>query len=457
MIIPVKLRNFWKSSREIVKFDPYLWFLLCLIALFFGLEFIHHFNPLAISPFESIMRLAGRDVLFSVTCLSGAIAVLCVLPIDIRERLCLVGSCFICEIVYMQWNWGAYSLIGHLALLGPISMLFCLIILIVYLVRFALLDKITAWVVVDIMSFAVAMPLLYAIYSSFSQDSAIYDLLLLKADSLWGFQPSFLFTRLLKCHVLVVTLMLSVYFYLPLWMMGAQIVCYTRDYSNKFIPIVRTPGIPAFTFVAVAVFGILGNYYLPAVGPSELFDSSVFPFGICPEIPLRSCKPLYSSALAGRSCIPCLGLTFVLCAYYTLYNIQPFWRHGWFILSILTAASAFSIGGHWATDLLVVPPFAAFCLGLTWHRVPGKKRWLITGACGLATFLMLWLLKTHLSWCVAHPALYWLLWIIIDTSAIAGINYMRELARVHEYELAQSRQPYRFGRVPKEDEEEEER
>ena len=456
MIIPVKLRNFWKTACETAKFDPYLWLLLCLILLTGGLQLMHHYNPLVISPFHSIMRLAGRDVLFSVICLSSSVAALCLMPVDIKERLCLVGSCAICEIVYIQWRWEVYSFIGHAAYIGLLSMVFCLIIMLVYLIRFALLDKITAWVVVDVMAFTTAVPVLYAIYAAMSHDSLVYDLMLMKADGLWGFQPSFFFTRWLSSHVLAVTLMISVYFYMPLWIMGAQIVCYTRDHLDNFIPMMRAPGIPALTYLTVGVFGVIANHYLPAVGPAAFLGENIFPLGVCPDVSLFSLKAVYCSSDVPRSCIPCFNLAFVLCAYFSLYNLQSFWKEVWLILSILTAACAFSIGGHWAVDLLVTPPFVAFCLGLSWYRVPGKKRWLITAGAGLVFLTEIWLLKYHIIFCTCHPVLYWLGAITAVVLSFVGIRYMLEVSRQREYTLVQTRQPYRFGQVPKNEREDEE-
>ena len=451
-----KIRNFWRRTWFAEHRDPYLWLFLGMLFLVGGLQTAHYFNLGVISPLHNILRLAGRDAVFSIICLSGTLAVLVLLPCAGRERLYLLGGCIFSEIVFMQLRWGVYSLSGHLAYIGPTSMLVCLVFLVLYLIRYSLLDNLTAWRVLDLMAFSTAMPLLYALYSTEVQELQVYDLLLMKADSLFGFQPSFAIARLLSGNVLVITAMIIVYYYLPVWMMLAQISSFRRDYMDRVIPIMRSPGPPFLVFLAAAAVGAVCYSYLPAVGPAAFFGAKIFPYGTCPDVALSDVKAVVFINDAMRSCIPCLPLVFVLCAGFTVYNIQPFWNRGWFVLAFFMAASSFSIGGHWAVDSLAALPITACCLGLTWYRVPGKIRWITAAGGGISSFLLLHLIKYDIAWCLDHAVLYWLWVISVNVLSVVGIKYMLNVSREHEYHLVVSRQPYRFLTPARKDDEEDE-
>ena len=439
-----------KANKLFIKIlhDPYiilLGFTLCALAYLFK-KTSYFSNP-------NCLSLLDNEISISIACLSGTIAFLVLLPCRNSDRVKLLLVCCISEICYMFYRHQEHTLLGHLIYIGPSSLLVC-VAASLYLVFTSHVNR--ALIVLDIVSLSLIMPVFLALQFECVNNPYVYDWILLKAELLTKIQICCLVTYLLRSNYALQVFMYIVYTYLPLWMMLAQISSFRRDYMDRVIPIMRSPGPPFLVFLAAAAVGAVCYSYLPAVGPAAFFGAKIFPYGTCPDVALSDVKAVVFINDAMRSCIPCLPLVFVLCAGFTVYNIQPFWNRGWFVLAFFMAASSFSIGGHWAVDSLAALPITACCLGLTWYRVPGKIRWITAAGGGISSFLLLHLIKYDIAWCLDHAVLYWLWVISVNVLSVVGIKYMLNVSREHEYHLVVSRQPYRFLTPARKDDEEDE-
>ena len=164
--------------------------------------------------------------------------------------------------------------------------------------------------------------------------------------------------------------------------------------------------------------------YYPAVGPQSFLGSELFPNGVLPYILPDDVRIVSFPLEQSRNCMPSLHLTWILCAFFSVYNLlRSRYVLLWLVLVLLTLGSAFSVGCHWTTDFFVALPFTAFCLGLIWHRLPKWRRLSLVSFGGLATYGMMFILKYHIAWCVKNAFCYYLLIFSIDVSAIVGIMY----------------------------------
>lgn len=423
------------------KNDAYLWISAAAICLLFGFQAAHFCNADILSPAGNIARLMRIDPLFTVACLSSALACIVLLPENSKQRYVLVFCCLFCEILYAFWCRDSYTLVGHIVFSGPISFLVCLLVIAVFIVRCFSDDREKLPRILDIAGIALAMPAFYTLNDTRVNNPLVYDMMQYTADGLLGMQPSFIVTGFLRTHDYLNQLMVFIYYYLPLWMMIPQIICFRR--GNKSILVSNCYGVPAVTYVIAAVLGTMCYRYFPAVGPAVFFGSNVFPYGLCPSMPIESVKavefPLFiqysvvkevSQLAICRNCMPSLHLTYILCAFFYVCNVNRFLNLVYFALSFLTLCSAFSVGGHWATDFLVAVPFVALCLGVTWNRTAKCLNYWLAAFGGLSTFGIMYLLKNHISICAAHAGVYLLGIFAVDFVSFAGVIYLLYRSRL---------------------------
>ena len=83
--------------------------------------------------------------------------------------------------------------------------------------------------IIDIIGLALVMPVVSMFSFQFIKDPHVYDWMLLKAETLYLFQPCFLVTFSLRSSFALQAFMLLVYTYLPLWIMLAQIIVFKND------------------------------------------------------------------------------------------------------------------------------------------------------------------------------------------------------------------------------------
>ena len=417
-----------KANKLFIKIlhDPYiilLGFTLCALAYLFK-KTSYFSNP-------NCLSLLDNEISISIACLSGTIAFLVLLPCRNSDRVKLLLVCCISEICYMFYRHQEHTLLGHLIYIGPSSLLVC-VAASLYLVFTSHVNR--ALIVLDIVSLSLIMPVFLALQFECVNNPYVYDWILLKAELLTKIQICCLVTYLLRSNYALQVFMYIVYTYLPLWMMLAQIIAFKRKFvcseenkneenSNEFSKS-EAPGIPALSYITAAIFGIVCYNYFPAVGPQAFLGNGLYPNGIIPSISPEDVRVISYPLEQSRNCMPSLHLTWILCAFFSIYNLQStIYRLRWFVLSLLTLGSAFSVGCHWTTDFFVALPFTAFCLGLTWHRMPGWWRLLLISFGGMSTYGLMYILKHHIVWCVNNAFYYWLIILSIDIAAIVGVMY----------------------------------
>lgn len=420
-----------KLKKELF-YEPYIYLLLASIIS--SLVLIC-FNTTVFN-LSSLERMS-EDPYISVSCLSGSIAFLCLLPCDKRRRAILFSACLLAEICYIWYRLKVYTLLGHLIYIGPPSFLVC-ILFSFYCLRAA--DSKQTTLILNIFGLSLVMPFFSMLSNQylngqFNNDPYVYDWMLMKAEILTYIKPCFFITYYLRSNYLLQVFMYLIYSYLPLWMMIAQIIAFKRDHAlDREQPkqTIIAPGIPALSYIAVIIFGTLCYRYFPAVGPQNFLGSDLFPYGTLPYITHEDVRIISVPLEHSRNCMPSLHLTWILCAYFSIYNLlrAPL-QFIWLLLSFLTLGSAYSVGCHWTADFFVALPFTAFCLGLTWYRLPNWWRvpTIIFG--GLAAFGMMFILKHHIVWCTNNIFMYWSIILLTDILAVASIIYALSYMRRH--------------------------
>ncbi|MBQ7568329.1 hypothetical protein IJT17_05930 [bacterium] len=376
-----------------------------------------------------------KDKFFAVICLGSAATGLSLLPCSDIWRAVLGGVCLLTEASWIYECWPKRSLLEHLSLIGPLSLCVVVLALLVYLaIYLCKRDGDYAWCTADILSLSLALPILVALCPLHMSSSYVYDMVLMKADGLWGWQPALVIISLLRSHENWMPFLAFFYLYLPLWLLLSQVIAYGREYLDRTIPIMRSPGIPVFTFIAAVVVSVLCYSYLPAVGPLAYFPGQVFEGGSWMSqggaglamVPYSGCAPCDS--------MPCLPFIWMLCAYSSTYNLRPRYQMLWFLLTLFALISAFAVHGHWATDVLVSVPLAVFCVGLMSYRMPAAWRWGLTVGSGLGGLALVLALKYWAAQCAAYPIVYCSVALFIDAASIAGLQYA--LNRVRSIELS---------------------
>ena len=233
----------------------------------------------------------------------------------------------------------------------------------------------------------------------------VYDGFLLAADGLTGFQPSFVISAFVRRSSFFLVAMCFVYLYLPMWMALAQLASYKYEMKREEDCRRRLSGnIPAYAYLLAGIAGSLAYAYFPAVG-TEVFCGASFPFGPVPD----SLSRLYAAVFpAGyeRNAMPSLHLTWILCAFFSVYNFGFVYRSIWGVLVVLTLISAFSVGCHWMTDFIAALPFTCMILGAACHRAHWRWRLAAVFFGGIGSFGLMYLLKNHIHVLLAHSALY---------------------------------------------------
>ena len=414
----------YKFLLDLLLHDKYILLLSTIVSIIICFYAAHLYNPLISSPIDNLQFYA-KDFTFTISCLSSTLACLILLPLSIRKRYLLAAVCIATELIVIIYNWHQYSLIWHLIYIGPFSYLICLITALTAAICYKNSCSQKCIICLEVLGLSMAMPTFYSIHNFSVTDPTIYDLMLMKADNIFNSQPSFIISGLLRSNNILLVFLRIVYVYLPLWMMLPQIIVFKAETYGEDKSKMCSPGIPAITYIAVAVFGTICYHYYPAIGPMQLFGS-IFPYGIYPDITADNIHviidPVYNNA--PRNCMPSLHLTWILCALFSIYGYSTLCKTIWQFLSVCTLGSAFCVGGHWANDFLVALPFTAFCLSLTWHRIKDVKRYVAVGCWGLITFGMMLVLKHFVVNIAAYINLYWALAVTVDIAALLHIKYM---------------------------------
>jgi len=180
-------------------------------------------------------------------------------------------------------------------------------------------------------------------------------------------------------------------------------------------------------FVFSAIAG--GALYLlyPAAGPEytiENYYDSMFP-----TTHVGFLDPAKAHAI--RNCMPSLHAAW---GYFFLWNSSTYSRpvrYFFWLFGLLTLISAFVMGRHWFTDLIVALPFAAAMQGAfaSHLRLSNPKRFLTISCCVL--IVSFWLVMLQTDWFVSSLPLA-LCWVMIVSTVFVSVKLAHEMTNRQE-------------------------
>ncbi|MGD0569491.1 MAG: phosphatase PAP2 family protein [Candidatus Sulfotelmatobacter sp.] len=263
-----------------------------------------------------------------------------------------------------------------------------------------------------IISFVLAS--LLALNLTVATHSRVLDFYLYIFDGSLGFQPSFLFGRLLLRHKLFAEFVRTAYFALPVFI-GLACAGYLRY---------RTPWRPLAILASAGVLGYLLYFVFPATGPLYVAGAS-FPNSPHPFAALRQVHP-HSIALSvpvPRNAIPSLHMAWALLL---CFNSRPFSRtvRGLALAYVLlTIVGTLGTGEHYLADLAVAFPFSV-AVQAGWTHCQPLHRNALTAAAASLTLMWLALLRYGSNLFLVSPAVPWG---CILVSTIASLLLLRQL------------------------------
>ena len=387
-----------------------LWILLGLIAGFEVAPLLGFVDQPCFH--ETLFNQIFNTYLVPASCLGGALAYLLILPIKRHELIVTAVLGLIFELILRHYRpLVIASMINHkpdIALfnqflfLGPGLLMACLLAILwrtwqAYKANDC--DSLNSCL--ETLFLSIAMPSLLCL-NVFVSGYDVYDPHLYALDSLWGVQVSFIVAKFIRNHAICAKFMELVYYYLPVWMIIAQIVVYKDNLKYKREHIGSL--IPAFLFILIAIGGTLCYHFIPAVGVELYCGQNLFPNGPWPIADLNP-TPIAAPYYLYRNCMPSLHFSWILAVYFSLYNAKPIYRNAALILVVLTALSTFSVGCHYLIDLIIAVPFTMAILAATTPEVSKKLR--LIGVCfgSISVFVWLCLFKYSAASILRTPAL----------------------------------------------------
>ncbi len=405
-----------------MKKSPYivmLWILLGLIAIFEFAPLVGWLNQPCFH--EILFNQTFNTNLIPTSCLGGVLAYLLILPIKKRELIgaAVLGIIFELTLRYYRPSIIAsminyrpnISLFEQFLFLGPGLLIGCLLAILWRAGHAYRLDhREELNQCLETLFFSIVMPSLLCL-NIFISGYYVYDPHLYALDSLWGVQVSFIIAKFLRNHVIYSKFMEIIYYYLPIWMILAQIIVYKENIQQKRSHIHSL--IPAVFFIVIAIGGELSYHFLPAVGTKLYCYTNAFPNGPWSAATMNP-VPIEAPYYLYRNCMPSLHLSWILAVYYSLYRAKPIYRHLAIVLVILTALSTFSVGCHYLIDLIMAVPFTVALLAMATPDASNKIR-LMGAVFGIVSFIG-WLcaFKYAITYVLHAPTLTLLLLIITD-------------------------------------------
>lgn len=394
-----------------MKKSPYIIMLLILISLIIIFEIAPLLGLLNQPCFhESLIKRIFCDRLVPPACLGSTLAYLLLIPIRKKELIVatIVGIIFEIILGYYRPTF-IWPSLGYQPEIGPLYQLTFIGpgLLTGYLL--AILGRIfqahksgnaaEQQTNLEILSLSVAMPTLLC-FDVLTSNQDVYDSHLYALDSLWGGQASFIITKFLRHNSLCSYFMEIIYYYLPLWMISAQVLVYRHNTKlglphNRYL-------IPAFLFIIVAIGGLLSYHFIPAIGVELYCGADSFPNCAWPPASIAP-QPTEVPSYLHRNSMPSLHFAWILAAYYSLYRFKSIYKNIALVFVFLTALSAFSVGGHYVIDLIMSVPFCTAALAIAIVEAPRKIR-LLSGIWGIiATISWFCLFKYDTTTLLAYP------------------------------------------------------
>lgn len=364
-----------------------------------------------------IAEQAMSNINFGVSCLGGLVLYLVLLPQRRSELLLVFLGGAVLE---------GFLISQRLTFIGPRGQLLHLGVGFFPWVLVAILWRIwghrrqgehqPAQKALEVLSLVIAMPLMYTCGSSIIRHGLqIYDPMLMAADSAWGTLVSFHVSRVLRATLAGRVFGYIAYFYLALFMLLAQLICYKRSQPENSL-LVQPWVVPAWLYIIAAMLGTWSYGYLPAVGTEAYCGTGIYPNGPIPAV-ISVPHAITAPPALDRNCMPSLHLSWILCAFFAVCRLKKSYLYVGSFLVVAVWLSAFSVGNHWLSDFLASLPFVTLCLALASFGAPWRKR-LTAAVCGGLSFLFLvWLYKNQAGWIMNHTALY--LWMVCAIDALS--------------------------------------
>ncbi len=418
--------------------SPYILILIVLIALSIFSEVAPLFN--LGSEYFHISLISGvlRNMIFTATCLGGVFAYLFLLPIDKKELTIATCLGVVAEIFFSAYRSPNVPNFDRFLLIGPGLLIGCLIAILWRIWRTYRLDNSSELQTeLEVLGIMLSMPIFFSLGSAVRiYDYHVYDPHFYALDSLWGCQISFIITKCFRSNIFWLRFMDVVYFYLPLWMMIAQIIVYKDNVTNK-----REHNrclVPAYLFILIAIGGSLSYAFLPAVGVNLYCGTNSFPNGPWPAANMNP-QPIEAPYYLYRNCMPSLHFAWILAVYYSIYRSKSIYKNTALVLVLLTIISAFSVGCHYAIDLIMSVPFCLTFLAIVISEASKKMR-IIGGIWGAgATITWFCLLKYSITSLLHYPSLTLFSLVFTDLISFA-FAYMLCKQRPEQTELNKTTQ-----------------
>lgn len=380
-----------------IKKSPYIIMLWILLGLIAGFELVPLLGLVDQPCFhETLFNQTFNTYLVPASCLGGVLAYLLILPIKKHELIGTACLGIIFELILRHYRPSVIAsminykpdiaLFNQFLFLGPGLLAACLL---------AILWR--AWQAyksndcdglnkcLETLFLSMAMPSLLCL-NVFISGHDVYDPHLYALDSLWGVQASFIIAKFIRNQAICSKFMELIYYYLPVWMIVAQIVVYKDNLKQERKHIGSL--IPALFFILIAIGGTLCYHFIPAVGVELYCGQNLFPNGPWPVADLNP-TPIAAPYYLYRNCMPSLHFSWILAVYYSLYNAKPIYRNVALVLVVLTALSTFSVGCHYLIDLIIAVPFTMAILAITTPEATKKLR--LIGAIFGAVSVFVWL------------------------------------------------------------------
>ena len=383
------------NFRRMIK-NPYVILLLIVFCLSIFFEIAPLFSDSEMFLHTVIAQQMTNNALSTAACMGGFLAY-CLMFAHNRKELTftlVVGVIF--EFFLIKYRLAFVSAFGQIVCVGPgllaasiFSMLFCTAERL-YRQDYQQVEK-----NLEVLGLAVAMPLFLA-FNGFvgSKETKVYDAYIYALDSIWGTQPSFLITRVLRQSQWLHLTMYFIYMYLPIWMLLAQVFIYK---DNERVGLAHNKNlIPALSFILIAVTGAYLYKFFPAVGIEAYCGTRLFPYGQWPAADLNP-MTVEAPPFLPRNCMPSLHMAWIIASFVSVYRAKPIYKIIGAVLVALTALSTFSIGSHYISDLIISLHFCLAIMAITMMEAPTGIRVGSAIFGTLATFGWMYLFKHHMT------------------------------------------------------------
>lgn len=367
--------------------------------------------------------------LFGSACLGSVFAYWLLLPFKKREFIVSLIIGLIIDSVLIKLRLSIINPVAQLLHIGP-GLLGGALLAILWRTWLSIKtnDKAALQKNLEVLGLSLSMPIMLSLGTTMRYSGLlVYDPHCYALDSLWGFQTSFIISKVLRNNSILNLIMYAIYFHISLYMMLAQVIVYKHNEEvkdgNKHL-------IPAILFILIAICGSALYKFFPVVGIEAYCGLNSFPNGPWPQANLNP-LPIEAPPFLARNGMPSLHLSWILAVYYSLYRTKSTYRHLALALVFLTFLATFSIGCHYLIDLIIAIPFFIALLAASFSETSTKIRWLCFIFGSFATMGWLCLFKYYIGYALNMPVMTLSLLILTDAISLYLANLMCRKAKFH--------------------------